>query len=566
MILWSNPVSKKPQKKKFKMRSYTTKNMNDSSKDGVINITMPDVVDKETTVGIEPYLNTNNMTNNSKTSPTITFTNPNTDRNIVSLGKNENFTNGIEIIRENESPTIVEKKPPTKMEKPAGNGLIKTGIKHTTILPPVEKVKRAASITSSISSGPPTYNPKKNESKVYNFDDLTSFINPDKQKHQTDDASQKSAYSDSQKSTYSNDKKDSYYHHSNPFDNRSVGSKSVDSYNQSYKQHYQQEPREDTETKWRREEEEKQEILIKLQQLESKGVRLSREFSMKSKLEDLNFELERQKAVISEQESVKFMQNSLVTFVHGVEIMNKKWDPIGAKLNGWSNSVMEDIGSYEGIFERLHEKYQGSVEMAPELELLMTLAQSAFMFHLMETIFKGALPNLGAAIQSDPNLMKGLMSATARAADVGNVPTRQAPTSHVPQPSNVPMQGPSFNIGEMLGPLMGSMMGGVGAAGMNRQGPMGGGPTVPPMGMGVNAFRSAMDRAPPQPMSTREVYQEREKNYVPPRSRRSRSRDPFEDDLDRFSIASSKSDGSEIRSNNITITTNKDNKRKTINI
>jgi hypothetical protein len=252
-----------------------------------------------------------------------------------------------------------------------------------------------------------------------------------------------------------------------------------------------------------------------------------------------------------QEESVKWMQNMLITSVHGIEILNKKFDPVGAKLNGWSNSVMEDIGSYEGIFERLHEKYTGSVEMAPELELLMTLAQSAFMFHLMETIFKGALPNLGAAIQSDPNLMKGLMGATARAADA----TKQQHQQPVPQASNVPMGGPSFNIGEMLGPLMGGLMGG----GMpNRSGPMSGGgmpgmPSVQPMGQ--NAFREAMGRPPPQPMNTRDppVY-----NPKPPTPR-------YVDDSDRFSIASSRSDGSEIKAHNITITSGKNNsKRKTI--
>jgi hypothetical protein len=239
---------------------------------------------------------------------------------------------------------------------------------------------------------------------------------------------------------------------------------------------------------------------------------------MKTPIDDLRFELSKQKSIIEEEESVKFMRNALITFVHGVEILNKKFDPIGAKLNGWSNSVMEDIGSYEGIFQRLHEKYRGSVEMAPELELLLTLVQSAFMFHLMETIFKGAIPNLGSAIASDPNLVNGLARAAAKAADQG----RQ---QQVPQPANsVPMGGPSFNLGEMLGPLMGGLMG---AGGMGGMGPsMGGmGPKIPPMGN--NMFREAMQNPPPQPMQTRER--------------------PMEDDSDRFSLASSTSGASMIQ-------------------
>ena len=213
--------------------------------------------------------------------------------------------------------------------------------------------------------------------------------------------------------------------------------------------------------RYRREDEEKQELLIKLQSLESKGVRLTREFSMKSRLDDIRFEYEKQKLCIEREASVDFMKNMLITFVHGTEIMNNKWDPVGAKLDGWSESVMENIGSYESIFERLHEKYTGSVDVAPELELLMTLASSAFMFHMMQTLFKNAAPNLGTAVMQDPNLMAGLGQAAARAADMTNQQSNGIPT-----PSNQNMSGPSqgFDISSLLsgmGPLMG-MMGGSG--------------------------------------------------------------------------------------------------------
>ena len=185
------------------------------------------------------------------------------------------------------------------------------------------------------------------------------------------------------------------------------------------------------------------------------------------------------------------------------------------------------------------------------------MVQSAFMFHLMETIFKGAIPNLGSAIASDPNLVNGLARAAAKAADQG----RQQPP---PQPANsVPMGGPSFDLGSMLGPLMGGLMGG-GMGGPMGGGPMGGGqmgggpqrggpqmegmfgsqrPVVPPMGN--NMFREAMQNPPPQPMSTRER--------------------PVEDDSDRFSLASSTSGASMIQSPTIQVREGpKGGKKKTL--
>jgi len=246
--------------------------------------------------------------------------------------------------------------------------------------------------------------------------------------------------------------------------------------------------RESESDKFRREEEEKQSYLIKLQGLESKGVRLTKEFSMKSHLDDIKFEYESQKNSIDKNASVDFMKNLLITVVHGTEILNNKWDPVGAKLNGWSESVMENLGSYEAIFERLHEKYQGTVDIAPELELLMTLASSAFMFHMMQTLFKNAGPNLGNAIFQDPNLVAGLGKAVGRAADMTNNQQQG-----IPAPSN--MSGPSggFDISSLLsglGPMMGMMGGG------------GGGGLASMMGNSNNVSQ-AFQNPPPRPVDPR---------------------------------------------------------------
>ena len=42
----------------------------------------------------------------------------------------------------------------------------------------------------------------------------------------------------------------------------------------------------------------------------------------------------------------------LMAAVTGAEFLNKKFDPIGAKLDGWSESVMDNINDYEVIYPR----------------------------------------------------------------------------------------------------------------------------------------------------------------------------------------------------------------------
>ena len=220
------------------------------------------------------------------------------------------------------------------------------------------------------------------------------------------------------------------------------------------------------EEKFVREENEKQEYLIKLMALESKGVRLSREFSMKSKLEDIKFEYEKQKNLQERIQSVDFMKNLLVTFTNGIEILNDKYDPIGAKLNGWSETVIENMGSYESIFEKLHEKYKGTVELAPELELLMTLVSSMFMYHMMQTMFKTAIPNLGQTMAQNPVLMKEMARAVGQAADK-TAGQQSAQQQGIPQAANeMPGGNGGFDISSLLGGLMGGLGGAGGMGGM----------------------------------------------------------------------------------------------------
>ena len=180
----------------------------------------------------------------------------------------------------------------------------------------------------------------------------------------------------------------------------------------------------------------KQEILLKLLNLEKKGIELSKKYSMDSKLSDLKFELEMHKNNAEIDVSVKFQQKMLIAAVTGLEFANKKFDPINAKLDGWSESIMDNLDDYESIFIKLHEKYKDRADLPPELQLLVTLAGSAFMFHVTKTLFSSSMPKGLDNLQSS-EIMKNISKAMQEEKTVNN--------------KNSNISGPSINLSTMLG-------------------------------------------------------------------------------------------------------------------
>jgi len=185
---------------------------------------------------------------------------------------------------------------------------------------------------------------------------------------------------------------------------------------------------------------EKQDILLKLLALEKKGIVLTKKYSMSSKLSDLRFELELHKNNAEVDASVKFQQKLLMAVITGLEFANKRFDPIGAKLDGWSESVMENLDDYESIFAKLHEKYKNRADLPPELQLLVTLVGSAFMFHLTKSLFSSAMPS-GLNDLQNSEIMKNISAAMAQQSS-------QKPT--VAGVSTQEITGPSMNLSSML--------------------------------------------------------------------------------------------------------------------
>jgi len=158
----------------------------------------------------------------------------------------------------------------------------------------------------------------------------------------------------------------------------------------------------------------KKELLYQFERLEKKGMKLPKKFTLSSSLEEMKSEFERLKRDRAVDGSIKLQRRMMMAVVSGAEWLNGKFDPIGAKLDGWSDSVYENIDDYDETFEELYEKYKGKANFPPEIKLLMLLGGSAFMHHMTHSMFKSQLPGLDSILKQNPELARNLAAATSQ--------------------------------------------------------------------------------------------------------------------------------------------------------
>ena len=151
--------------------------------------------------------------------------------------------------------------------------------------------------------------------------------------------------------------------------------------------------------------------LQKLENLEKKGIKLTKKYDMESNLLEMKGEYE---SIISEKEkknAVKFQGKMLMACITGIEFLNNRFDPFDVKLDGWGEQINENIDDYDEIFAELHEKYKSKATMAPELKLMFQLGGSALMVHMTNSMFKSAMPGMDDIMRQNPDLMQQFTSA-----------------------------------------------------------------------------------------------------------------------------------------------------------
>lgn len=130
---------------------------------------------------------------------------------------------------------------------------------------------------------------------------------------------------------------------------------------------------------------EKQSTLYDLNQLEARGVRLSRKWSMDDSLDDMTHELRHHLLVLDERENVGMMKNGLKMALTGIEIINTRFNLLD--LEGWSTQAASELDRQDGNLSRIYRKYwRRSTSNNPESEILFSLFSSMGMYHMKRSM------------------------------------------------------------------------------------------------------------------------------------------------------------------------------------
>lgn len=167
------------------------------------------------------------------------------------------------------------------------------------------------------------------------------------------------------------------------------------------------------------EKKEKSELMNKLQRLEAKGFPVSRKFTMDNSLEEMKTEYFRLVDARQLETSIKFQRQMLMGAITGMEWLNGKFDPFDIKLDGWSESVHENVEDFDEIFEELYDKYKDKGKMSPEMRLVMAVGGSGFMCHVSNTFFRSKMPSMDDVLRKNPELAKQMAAAAAQQAGPG---------------------------------------------------------------------------------------------------------------------------------------------------
>ena len=194
-------------------------------------------------------------------------------------------------------------------------------------------------------------------------------------------------------------------------------------------------------------EDEKADLLNKIERLKQKGFKSAARLTAYSDIEEIRTEYKRITYGIEVERSIKFQRRMLIACVTGLEFLNDKFDPFDLELNGWSQNMMENVEDYDGVFEELYNKYKTKVQVAPEVKLIMMVGGSAMMFHLTNSMFKAAVPNVTQVMKQNPGLMQNMVDAVQRTQQGG-----QIPATSFPSPPSGPreMRGPGMDFGSLM--------------------------------------------------------------------------------------------------------------------
>jgi len=237
----------------------------------------------------------------------------------------------------------------------------------------------------------------------------------------------------------------------------------------------------------------KREELTKIERFDKKGYKACKKFTMGDNYDDIVSERKRLEDERGCADAIKWQRKILMGSSSGIEYLNKIYNPFDIQLDGWSESLYENIDDYDEVFEELYHKYKTNVAVPPEIKLVGMFASSAFMFHFSKSLFNNAtntVPGFDDIMKDNPELKKAYEQAGLQKMTNKNN-------------TNNPM---SSMIGNFFGnPMLGNMLGGL--------------MSPPPQPQGQSQVQQQPYQQPyQQPQQGQQQGQFRPQQYVKPQS------------------------------------------------
>lgn len=172
----------------------------------------------------------------------------------------------------------------------------------------------------------------------------------------------------------------------------------------------------------------KTDALATLARLESQGyVPADKKGSHTTPLAELEAMAEKLTAQRDLDNGIKYQRKILMGFATLAESIcdNDDYNIFELDLEGWSESLYENISDYDEVFEELYIKYKDVAKIPPELKLITMIAGSAWMYHMSRNMFGKAaskVPGFDEVMKFDPDLKKHYQQSASTLAQKRGVP------------------------------------------------------------------------------------------------------------------------------------------------
>lgn len=138
----------------------------------------------------------------------------------------------------------------------------------------------------------------------------------------------------------------------------------------------------------------KRSVLLDLQQLEMQGVRLTKQWTMEDRVEDMTLELRRHVLAMDEKNNVNTMKNGLKLFFTGIEMVNTRLGLLD--LEGWSSQACSELSKHDANLSRIYRKYwRRSTSTSPEADIALSILGSMGYFHMRRSMAKQVMSRAG---------------------------------------------------------------------------------------------------------------------------------------------------------------------------